>query len=130
MGDPQPDGIVLWTRLAPDPLNGGGMPYLPVPVEWQLAQDARFRKVVRRGTGLGQARPRAQRPRRRARSRPDTRYWYRFRAEGQLSRTGRTRTAPPAHSTGGSCGSCSPPARTGSTATEHLSSAPPFRVEV
>ena len=25
-GDPSPDGIVLWTRLAPDPLNGGGMP--------------------------------------------------------------------------------------------------------
>ena len=25
-GDPEPDGIVLWTRLAPDPLNGGGTP--------------------------------------------------------------------------------------------------------
>ncbi len=25
-GDPLPDGVVLWTRLAPDPLNGGGMP--------------------------------------------------------------------------------------------------------
>ena len=24
-GDPTPDGVVLWTRLAPDPLNGGGM---------------------------------------------------------------------------------------------------------
>ena len=23
-GDPAPDGVVLWTRLAPDPLNGGG----------------------------------------------------------------------------------------------------------
>src|ERR1700752_2169323 len=25
-GDPEPDGVVLWTRLAPDPLAGGGMP--------------------------------------------------------------------------------------------------------
>lgn len=24
-GDPLPDGVVLWTRLAPDPLTGGGM---------------------------------------------------------------------------------------------------------
>ena len=24
-GDPSPDGFVLWTRLAPDPLNNGGM---------------------------------------------------------------------------------------------------------
>ena len=25
-GEPTPDGFVLWTRLAPDPVNGGGMP--------------------------------------------------------------------------------------------------------
>ncbi len=25
-GDPTPDGIVLWTRLAPAPLDGGGLP--------------------------------------------------------------------------------------------------------
>jgi len=25
-GDPTSDGVVLWTRLAPDTLNGGGMP--------------------------------------------------------------------------------------------------------
>ena len=24
-GDPAADGFVLWTRLAPDPLHGGGM---------------------------------------------------------------------------------------------------------
>jgi alkaline phosphatase D len=31
-GDPAPDGVVLWTRLAPDPLHGGGMPARSVPV--------------------------------------------------------------------------------------------------
>ena len=25
-GDPAPDGVVLWTRLATDPLHGGGLP--------------------------------------------------------------------------------------------------------
>src|SRR6185503_16421591 len=35
-GDPTPDGVVLWTRLAPDPLNGGGMPPVPVSVSWQV----------------------------------------------------------------------------------------------
>ena len=25
-GDPLPQGVVLWTRLAPKPLEGGGMP--------------------------------------------------------------------------------------------------------
>ena len=29
-GYPQSDSVVLWTRLAPDPLNGGGMPEAPV----------------------------------------------------------------------------------------------------
>ncbi|MGV9452902.1 alkaline phosphatase D family protein [Streptomyces sp. NPDC003635] len=100
-GDPLPDGIVLWTRLAPDPLNGGGMPDAVVPVQWELAEDERFRKVARRGTA--QARPeyghsvhvdvRGLRPGRR--------YWYRFRAGGRVSPVGRTRTAPHPFSSGG-----------------------------
>ncbi|MFF4485146.1 alkaline phosphatase D family protein [Streptomyces sp. NPDC001544] len=101
-GDPLPDGIVLWTRLAPDPLNGGGMPDSAVPVEWELADDERFRKTVRRG--VAQAQPefghsvhvdvRGLHPGRT--------YWYRFRSGGQVSPTGRTRTAPHPHRKGGS----------------------------
>ncbi len=49
-GDPAPDGVVLWTRLAPDPLNGGGMPDKKVPVQWQVANDEGFASVVREGT--------------------------------------------------------------------------------
>ncbi|MFJ5267503.1 alkaline phosphatase D family protein [Streptomyces sp. NPDC088358] len=101
-GDPLPDAVVIWTRLAPDPLNGGGMPDRAVPVEWEVAEDARFRKPVRRG--VAQALPayghsvhvdvRGLRP--------DRAYWYRFRASGRLSPVGRTRTAPHPHSRGGS----------------------------
>lgn len=100
-GDPLPDAVVLWTRLAPDPLNGGGMPDRAVPVQWEIAEDSRFRKPVRRG--LAQALPeyghsvhvdvRGLRPGRA--------YWYRFRVDGQLSPTGRTRTAPHPRSSGG-----------------------------
>src|SRR4026208_201560 len=36
-GDPLPDGVVLWTRLAPQPLDGGGMPKEAVSVNWQGA---------------------------------------------------------------------------------------------
>ena len=101
-GDPLPDGIVLWTRLAPDPLNGGGMPDEVVPVQWEIAEDERFRKTARRG--VAQARPeyghsvhvdvRGLRPGRA--------YWYRFRVGGQISPAGRTRTAPHPHGKGGS----------------------------
>ena len=51
-GDPLPHGVVLWTRLAPDPLNGGGMPQVPVPVLWEVAHDDRFRQIVQRGVAF------------------------------------------------------------------------------
>lgn len=48
-GDPTPDGAVLWTRLAPDPLVGGGMPSKAVKVGWRVASDAKMRNVVQSG---------------------------------------------------------------------------------
>ena len=41
-GDPEPDGVVLWTRLAPKPLEGGGMPAEPVRTRWEVATDEAF----------------------------------------------------------------------------------------
>src|SRR5205809_7974873 len=49
-GDPSPDGAVLWTRLAPDPLHGGGMPAQAVDVAWQIARDDAMKDVARSGT--------------------------------------------------------------------------------
>src|SRR4051794_17221519 len=51
-GDPLPDGVVLWTRLAPRPLDGGGMPMVTVPVQWEVGQDAAFRTVAQKGETL------------------------------------------------------------------------------
>jgi alkaline phosphatase D len=86
--------VVLWTRLAPRPLDpDGGMPARAVPVDWEVATGPRMVDVVARGrvvaapaTGYavhvevdGLA--------------PGSHYWYRFRAGGHRSRLGRTRTA-------------------------------------
>src|SRR6188768_3138980 len=52
-GDPAPDGVVLWTRLAVEPLaeDGlGGMPARPIEVLWQVAEDERFTRMVQRGS--------------------------------------------------------------------------------
>jgi alkaline phosphatase D len=93
-GDPTPGGVVLWTRLAVDPLNGGGMPAANVDVAWTVADDEKQTRVVRRGT---------------ARARPESAhtvhvevdglepgrpYWYQFRAGTDESPVGRTRTLP------------------------------------
>jgi alkaline phosphatase D len=97
-GDPWPTGVVLWTRLAPDPLapDGlGGVPRRQVVVQWQVAEDPGFRRMVRDGYAVADPAW--------AHSvhvdvdglRPERAYYYRFRAEGHLSPVGRTRTAPP-----------------------------------
>ncbi|GAB3400477.1 alkaline phosphatase D family protein [Flindersiella endophytica] len=94
-GDPLPDSVVLWTRLAPEPLASlGGMDQVRVPVPWQVAEDPQFRRVVRSGTAT--AKPeyvhsvhvdvRGLRPGRE--------YYYRFKAGNQISPVGRTKTAP------------------------------------
>ncbi len=92
-GDPTPDGVVLWTRLAPDPLNGGGMPEQSVPVRWEIAEDDSMRTVVQRGELT--ARPDAAHSVRHEVKglEPGRWYWYRFDAMGEVSTIGRTRTA-------------------------------------
>ncbi|SFE37476.1 alkaline phosphatase D [Lentibacillus persicus] len=100
-GDPLPNSVVLWTRLAPSPLaeNGlGGMPDLNVVVEWEIAKDPNFHYVVQRGSagalpelnhavhvevdGLE----------------PDCFYYYRFQTGSAVSPIGRTKTLPAANS--------------------------------
>jgi alkaline phosphatase D len=93
-GDPTPDGFVIWTRLAPKPLEGGGMPAENVEVSWQVAEDEQMTKVVRSGKTV--ATPNW------AHSvhieveglRPDRWYYYRFAAAGEESPMGRARTMP------------------------------------
>jgi alkaline phosphatase D len=96
-GEPTSDGLVIWTRLAPTPLADdglGGMPARALDVEWEVAADERFMRVVQRG--ITTAAPEL------AHSvhvelvglRPGADYFYRFRTGGHLSPVGRTRTTP------------------------------------
>lgn len=94
-GEPRPNSVVIWTRLAPLPLMpDGGMPARPIPVIWEVAHDEQFFRIARSGTvhalperihalhleveGL----------------QPGREYFYRFIAAGHVSPLGRTRTAP------------------------------------
>ena len=103
-GDPEPDGFVLWTRLAPTPLaeDGlGGMPARDVEVHWELAAAERFKHVLRRGSTTARLAAAHSVHIELHHLQPGREYFYRFRAERYLSPVGRTRTAPPTHSSGG-----------------------------
>lgn len=99
-GDPAADGFVIWTRLAPRPLElGNGMPSQPVPVKWEIGTDRGFSNVVQKGEAI---------------ARPEMahavhvevegleagrEYFYRFIAGTERTATGRAKTAPAAGST-------------------------------
>ena len=94
-GDPTATEVLLWTRVTPSrpalPGSGRGP---GSRVDWEVATDDAFRRVVRRGSlrtdadrdhtvkvvvdGLT----------------PYTRYWYRFTSRGETSPVGRTQTSP------------------------------------
>jgi alkaline phosphatase D len=100
-GAPRPDGFVLWTRLAPEPLSSdpetpGGMSGGNVTVAYEIATDPALRDVVRRGEATAEqayaysvhldvAGLEAGRP-----------YWYRFTSGDAASRVGRAVTLPAA----------------------------------
>jgi alkaline phosphatase D len=87
-GQPRADGMVLWTRL-----TGAGLPER-VPVQWEIAHDEAFQDIAARGEETAEhawahsvhAEPAGLEAARW--------YWYRFRALGEQSTVGRTRTAP------------------------------------
>ncbi|MFF5263788.1 alkaline phosphatase D family protein [Actinomadura viridis] len=97
-GDPLPDGVVIWTRLAPDPLEPfGGMRYgTKVEVRWEVAEDEGFRKVVRRGTTFAVSEFAYSVHVDVRGLRPSAEYHYRFMAGSDVSPVGRTKTAPAA----------------------------------
>lgn len=94
-GDITDRTVVLWTRLAPDPVNPErGMPNGGVVVQWELSENSRMTRVFRRGQSV--ASPTL------AHSvhvelddlEPNRQYWYQFRCGRYKSAIGRTRTLP------------------------------------
>ena len=93
-GDPAEDSVVLWTRLAPDPLNGGGMPPAPVDVRWEVATDETMRHVVKSGHATAVAEWAHTVHVEASGLEPNREYWYRFHAGDATSPIGRTKTFP------------------------------------
>jgi len=87
-GQPRADGLVLWTRL-----TGADLPPR-VAVQWELAHDEAFTRIAARGSEDADADGAHSVHAEPAGLEPARWYWYRFRALGQQSRVGRTRTAP------------------------------------
>jgi alkaline phosphatase D len=92
-GGPTQNGCVLWTRLAPDPINGGGMGEEPVEVGWEIAEDDRFSRIAQKGTARAVAEDAHSVHVELRGLQPHRWYWYRFHAGSVTSPVGRTRTA-------------------------------------
>lgn len=88
-GDPLQDRVILWTRATPSEPNAAA-----VNVEWEIAGDAEFKTVVRRGASTTNAARDFTVKVDAAGLTPDTEYSYRFRCGGQVSPVGATRTLP------------------------------------
>jgi alkaline phosphatase D len=98
-GDPSPDGFVIWTRLAPEPLEQhGGMAMAPMPVKWEVASDERFATKVAQGEAVARPELGHSVHVEVAGLQPDRPYWYRFIVGTERSVQGRARTLPLASS--------------------------------
>ncbi|MFI6155031.1 alkaline phosphatase D family protein [Kitasatospora sp. NPDC051170] len=95
-GDPLPNAVVLWTRLAPRPLEPdfGLPPVGSVRVGWEIARDERFRRVERRGSARAHAEFSYSLHVDVDGLQAGREYWYRFTVGSWTSPVGRTRTAP------------------------------------
>ncbi len=94
-GEPTADGVVLWTRLGPKPLQPDfGLDGRPVKVGWVIGEDEAMQRIAARGTATAAAEGGYAVHVEVQGLRPDRWYWYRFTAGGHESPLGRTRTTP------------------------------------
>jgi alkaline phosphatase D len=93
-GDPTDDGFVIWTRLAPKPLDASAMPPVNVEVSWRIAEDENLSRVVQRGRAVAQPDWAHSVHVEVEGLRPDRWYWYQFKAGNEVSPIGRARTFP------------------------------------
>ncbi|MYR92988.1 MULTISPECIES: alkaline phosphatase D family protein [unclassified Streptomyces] len=98
-GDPLPDGVLLWTRVTPEPgAEPGSGRGADTPVRWEIAEDREFTAIAASGTTLASAASDHTVKADVRGLRPATSYHFRFTAGGEgaevRSPVGRTRTAP------------------------------------
>jgi alkaline phosphatase D len=87
-GDPLPDRVIIWTRVTPEDSMGS------ISVAWEMAEDIHFSSIYKSDS----VRTTAERDYTVKVDvdalKPDQVYFYRFKALGKTSITGRTKTAP------------------------------------
>lgn len=94
-GEPAPDGFVIWTRIAPDPLElDYGMPPAAIEVQWEVAADRSMRETIARGTAIARPELGHSVHVEIAGLEANRDYFYRFSAGAERSGTGRARTTP------------------------------------
>lgn len=94
-GDPTHSGVVLWTKLAPQPFEpAGGLPPDAVPVAWEIARDEALKDVIQRGMAVATPELGHTVHVEVEGLQPDRWYWFRFHAGDATSPIGRTRTLP------------------------------------
>ena len=94
-GDPAPTSCVIWTRLAPRPLEPeGGMDGQRTAVRWAVAEDEGFARVVREGRATAAPELAYSVHAEVEGLAPGRWYWYRFTAGSATSPVGRLRTTP------------------------------------
>ena len=91
-GSPQDTSVVLWTRLAPEPLNGGGMPLGLAQVRYRLCADDAMRETVLDGIAATTDMKAHSVHVTAAGLEPGRDYWYQFYFGEDESPIGRTRT--------------------------------------
>jgi alkaline phosphatase D len=96
-GDPLPDGIVLWTRLAPEPANPTSLGRRAIPVGWRVATDSHMRHVVARGRAVAWPELAHAVHVEVDGLQPERDYFYQFDLRDDESRIGHFRTAPSQH---------------------------------
>ena len=94
-GDPDATSVVIWTKLAPQPLEpSGGMKPEAVIVGWEVAEDESMGKIIASGKAVATPQLGHTVHIEVGGLKPDHWYWYRFHAGDAVSPTGRTRTVP------------------------------------
>ncbi|MCM8531778.1 MAG: alkaline phosphatase D family protein [Lentisphaeraceae bacterium] len=95
-GDPDHEGMVLWTKLAPKPLQiDYGMPLDSyAEVKWEIATDEAFKNIVQSGSEVANPQLGHTVHVETEGLDSDSWYWYRFHCGDYTSSVGRTRTMP------------------------------------
>lgn len=96
-GDPTPNAVMIWTRLAPRPLEPDGGMAVRTGVTWEVAHDDQFTTVVRSGRATAAPELGYSVHVDVGGLEPDRWYFYRFTSMDAVSPVGQLRTAPAAN---------------------------------